>query len=185
VSGCSRFEPHTNHEYRNLRIASILPCPLLSVATFQLQGVGRNYKPWLSPFGVLQWSLLLELPPNLEHLIQNLDPFTHLLGLTIVETCRRWLLDTENGISLKWPNDIYGTLEGRYEKIGGIVVNSIPATQLGSRSRILIGERTPPSNYAPLMLRQGAVSTFTTMDRYAHCRDLLVWSIAWREYSPV
>jgi biotin-(acetyl-CoA carboxylase) ligase len=148
---------------------------LLSLATFQLQGVGRNYKPWLSPHGVLQWSLLLELPPKLEHLNRNTDLFTQLLGLTVVETCRRRFLGSAAPrLALKWPNDIYASVNDQREKIGGIVVNYIPATLSGPRNRILIGERTPLSKYPRLMPQQDVVSTFATMDLYTHCRDLLM-----------
>ena len=121
------------------------------IAAFQLQGVGRNYRPWLSPYGVLQFSLLLELPSNLEHLAQNLDPFTHLLGLSVVEACRSFVPNPAAGPALKWPNDIYAKVDGRLEKIGAIVVNTIPTTQFGSVKRILIGEGISPSTYTCLM----------------------------------
>jgi hypothetical protein len=67
----------------------------------------------------------------------------HLLGLTVVETCRLYLPETTApSLVLKWPNDIYVNNNGQLEKIGGIVVNHIPVTP-GRRSRILIGKRTP------------------------------------------
>ena len=147
MSGRSRIKLHLPR-YSNPSIANLLPCPLLSLATFQLQGVGRNHRPWLSPYDVLQWSLLLELPPSLEHLTRNLDPFMHLIGLTVVETCRLFLSDAiAPMVALKWPNDIYARVDGKLEKIGGIVVNNIPTTLPGSRSRILIGERNSLSHY--------------------------------------
>ena len=124
--------------------SELFPCPLLSLAAFQLQGVGRSHRPWLSPYDVLQWSLLLELPAGLEYLAQNLDPFVHLISLTIVETCRLYLpITTASAAALKWPNEIYATVKGRLEKIGGIVVNNIPTTLSGSGQRIVIGEGTP------------------------------------------
>ena len=138
--------------YRNPSITRLLPCPLLSVATFQLQGIGRNYRPWLSPYGVLQFSLLLELPSHLEHLAENLDPFTHLFGMSVVEACRPFVSNTTIGPALKWPNDIYAKVNNRLEKIGGIVVNTIPpTTQFGPVKRILIGEGISPSIYTCLM----------------------------------
>ena len=150
MSGCRRIELHLPR-YSNPSIANLLPCPLLSLATFQLQGVGRNHRPWLSPYDILQWSLLLELPPGLEHLTQKLDPFMHLIGLTVVETCRLYLpITTASAIALKWPNDIYATVKGRLEKIGGIVVNSIPRTHSGSRNRIVIGKGKPPFRIPPV-----------------------------------
>lgn len=81
----------------------------------------------------------------------------HLLGLTVVETCRLCLPDTTAVLALKWPNDIYASVDGRLEKIGGIFVNNIPGTPSGSRNRILIGERTSLLDYARLMLQQGVV----------------------------
>ena len=72
----------------------------------------------------------------------------HLIGLTVVETCRRYLPRTAaSTVSLKWPNDIYATYRGQPEKIGGIIVNNIPTTLPGSRNRILIGERNPPFDF--------------------------------------
>jgi len=150
VSGCSRIKLHSPR-YSNPSIANLLPCPLLSLATFQLQGVGRNHRPWLSPYDVLQWSLLLELPPDLEHLTRRLDPFMHLIGLTVVETCRHYLSNTTTSmIALKWPNDIYARVGNRLEKLGGIVVDNIP-TPPGSKNRILIGEWNPLFNFMRLM----------------------------------
>jgi biotin-(acetyl-CoA carboxylase) ligase len=68
----------------------------------------------------------------------------HVLGLTVVETCRLYLPETTApSLGLKWPNDIYVSDNGRLEKIGGIVVNHIPANP-GQKSRILIGRRSPP-----------------------------------------
>ena len=147
MSGCSRIELHLPR-YSNPSIANLLPCPLLSLATFQLQGVSQNHRPWLSPYGVLQWSLLLELPPGLEHMSKKLDPLMHLIGLTIVETCRLYLpISTASAVALKWPNDIYATIKGRLEKIGEIVVNNIPRTLSGSRNRIVIGKGKPPFEF--------------------------------------
>ena len=137
--------------YSNPSIANLLPCPLLSLATFQLQAVGRNHRPWLSPYGVLQWSLLLELPPGLEHLSKKSDPFVHLISLTVVETCRLYLpITTASAITLKWPSDIYAIVKGRLEKIGEIVVNNIPRTLSGSRNRIVIGKENPPFRIQPI-----------------------------------
>jgi biotin-(acetyl-CoA carboxylase) ligase len=86
---------------------------------------------------------LLELPPDFAHLTGTLEPFVHLLGLTVVETCRLYLSETAAiSLGLKWPNDIYMNDNGQLKKIGEIVVNHISVNP-GRKSRILIGKRTP------------------------------------------
>jgi hypothetical protein len=148
-----------------------------------MQGVGWDQRPWLSPYGILQWSLLLELPPDLEHRIRNSDAFTRLLGLTVVETCLYLLGTTASSLGLNGPSDIYANVNGRLVKIGGIVMDTIQADP-GREDRVLIGTRFPLPNYARLMLQQDAVSMFSTVDPYTRYRYLLVRSFPWREYSP-
>ena len=72
--------------------------------------------------------------------------------MSVVEACRPFVSNPAAGPALKWPNDIYAKVGNRLEKIGGIVVNTIPpTTQFGPVKRILIGEGISPSTYTCLM----------------------------------
>jgi biotin--protein ligase len=120
---------------------SLLPTPLLSLASVQLAGRGRGTNVWLSPSGCLQFSLLLRtslatLPASKLVFVQ------YLFGLAVAEACRE---DTVLGklgeqVRLKWPNDLYvvtGTDDRDRKKIGGILVNT---SFTGNRVEIVIGE---------------------------------------------
>jgi len=122
---------------------SLLPVPLLSLASLQLAGRGRGSNIWLSPSGCLQFSLLLRtslvtLPASKLVFVQ------YLFGLAVVEACRG---DTVLGklgekVRLKWPNDLYaitGTDDRDRKKIGGILVNT---SFTGNQVVIVIGETT-------------------------------------------
>ncbi|OBZ66786.1 Biotin--protein ligase [Grifola frondosa] len=92
---------------RNMRLLSLLPTPLLALASHQLAGRGRGANVWLSPAGCLQFSLLLRVP------------LTALPGARIVAGA------AGARVRLKWPNDLYAVLDdGEKKKIGGILVNT-------------------------------------------------------------
>lgn len=66
---------------------SLLPTPILSLASIQLAGRGRGTNTWLSPSGCLQFSLLLRtslvtLPASKLVFVQ------YLFGLAVAEACR-------------------------------------------------------------------------------------------------
>ncbi|EMD37081.1 hypothetical protein CERSUDRAFT_114980 [Gelatoporia subvermispora B] len=111
---------------KNPRLMSLLPTPLLSLATHQLAGRGRGGNVWISPAGCLQFSLLLYVP------MQTLPTYRvvfvqYLFGLAVVEACRDAGVLGKLGdrVRLKWPNDIYAVLDnGEKRKIGGVLVNT-------------------------------------------------------------
>jgi biotin--protein ligase len=108
---------------------SLLPAPILSIASRQIAGRGRGTNIWLSPSGCLQFSLLLRtsldiLPASKLVFVQ------YLFALAVVEACRE---DTVMGslgekLRMKWPNDLYvvvGNGDSDRKKVGGILVNTI------------------------------------------------------------
>lgn len=105
---------------------SMLPAPLVSLATQQLSGRGRGSNTWLSPPGCLQFSLLLRTQLR-SFPASKLVFVQYLFGLAVVEACRTELMLGKLGeqVRLKWPNDIYVLLrDGSMKKIGGILVNT-------------------------------------------------------------
>ena len=119
---------------------SLLPTPILSLASQQLTGRGRGTNIWLSPSGCLQFSLLLRtslaiLPPSKLVFVQ------YLFGLAVVEACREEAILGKLGekVRLKWPNDLYavvGSGDAGRQKIGGILVNT---SLNGNKVEIVIG----------------------------------------------
>lgn len=130
--------------YRNPLVAQNLPSPLLSLATFQLEGIGSSAdRVWLSPYGVLQWTLMLDLPSRFNDDRVHLDAAIHIVSLAVVEACRPLLhVQHRHRLGLKWPNDIYiaAGAQGPFEKVGGVIVELIPETEQGGTRRILIGQ---------------------------------------------
>lgn len=103
---------------------SLIPAPLVSIASQQLTGRGRGANVWLSPAGCLQFSVLLRLP--LASFPANKLVFIqYLFALAVVEACRDETVLGARGdqVRLKWPNDIYVDV-GEKKKIGGILVNT-------------------------------------------------------------
>ena len=130
--------------YRNPLVTQRLPSPLLSLATFQLEGHGSSTdRVWLSPYGVLQWTLMLNVPSWFRDDRVHLDAAVHIVSLAVVEACRP-LLDVQHRqrLGLKWPNDIYiaAGAQEPLEKVGGVIVELIPETGQGGTRRILIGQ---------------------------------------------
>jgi biotin---protein ligase len=121
---------------------SLLPAPILSLASQQLAGRGRGNNVWLSPLGCLQFSLFLRtslatLPASKLVFIQ------YLFGLAVVEACRETAILGQLGerVRLKWPNDLYvvmGSGDPHRKKIGGILVNT---NLSGNQAEIVIGGR--------------------------------------------
>jgi len=122
---------------------TLLPAPLMSLATHQLSGRGRGGNVWLSPAGCLQFSLLLKvssspgsspypyLPLERTVLVQ------YLMGMAVVAGCRPLLGLNAGHIRLKWPNDIYGIVDGTKKKLGGIIVTTFLSENVNS---IVIGK---------------------------------------------
>lgn len=113
-----------------------LPSGLVVIATSQANARGRAGNTWISPKGSLPFSYVLRLPLRLS---SRLVFVQYLVSLAVVEGIRTYAPGWENiDVSIKWPNDIYGKprFAGRWEKIGGIIVNS---TYLENEYVLVIG----------------------------------------------
>jgi biotin--protein ligase len=102
----------------------------MSLATHQMSGRGRGKNVWLSPAGCLQFSLLLKVStspgsssyPYIRS--SSLVFVQYLAGIAVVFACRNILGGQGNRVRLKWPNDIYGLVDGEKKKLGGVIVTS-------------------------------------------------------------
>jgi biotin--protein ligase len=94
---------------------------LAFVADRQTQGKGRGQNQWESPAGCLMWSFQLVQTNGL-----RLPMLQYLFSLALVEAVR--LLPgqkkTEQGLKIKWPNDLYLTDQETPVKVGGILCQS-------------------------------------------------------------
>lgn len=89
----------------------------------QTAGVGRRGKQWLTPAGqAICFSYRFNLPLT----ARQMHGYALMIGLSIIQTMRRFDPDTRAG--LKWPNDLY--VDGH--KFGGILINlhSLPEQAL-------------------------------------------------------
>jgi len=137
---------------KNPTLMSLLPTPVLSLASHQLAGRGRGANIWLSPPGCLQFSLLLRtslatLPASKLVFVQ------YLFGLAVVDACREETVLGKLGekMRLKWPNDLYvvvGSGDTDRKKIGGILVNT---NLTGNKVEIVIGCGLNVSNPPPII----------------------------------
>jgi len=162
--------------YRNPVIARRLPSPLLSLATFQLKGIcSSTDRIWLSPYGVLQWTLMLDVPNNFGGRA-HLDAAVHVVSLAVVEACQPLLAAAHRpNLGLKWPNDIYiaSGAGGRPEKVGGVLVELLPERVSEATKRILIGQTiTLTYNVADFLL-QDVDSTSATAGHFLHLSSSL------------
>ncbi|KAF8645813.1 hypothetical protein AX16_007556 [Volvariella volvacea WC 439] len=125
---------------QNPRLLSLLPAPLVSIASYQLAGRGRGGNVWVSPPGALQFSTLLRV--NLSAFPSGKLVFVqYLFALAVTEACRddAVLGKAGSAVRLKWPNDIYAVVGDRPEdrkKIGGILVNT---NFSGRKAEVIIG----------------------------------------------
>ena len=109
---------------KNPILLKTLPSGFCIVATSQLNGRGRAGNTWISPRGSLLFSFIIHLPRKLSFRLVFVQ---YLVSLAIVEGIRTYADGWEDvNVSIKWPNDVYGKARGqdRWEKIGGIIVNS-------------------------------------------------------------
>jgi len=92
--------------------------PCIALAEMQSAGKGRRGRHWISPFAKnIYCSIGIHRPMK-----------AHNLGLISIVTgiglCKALSRSTSNAVQLKWPNDIYY----RYQKLGGILIESRPTT---------------------------------------------------------
>ena len=109
---------------KNSALLHTLPSGFVITATSQVNGRGRAGNAWISPRGSLPFSFIIHLPLNLS---SRLVFVQYLVSLAVVEAIRTYDEGWEDvDVCIKWPNDVYGKPRGedRWEKIGGIIVNS-------------------------------------------------------------
>ncbi|KAK9353475.1 biotin-protein ligase [Lipomyces doorenjongii] len=123
---------------RNLSLLRHLPTGFTAVGTVQVAGRGRGGNVWVSPIGLLAFSIVIRHPLA----IQAVAPVVfvqYIASLAIVEAIRTYGPGYEElDVRLKWPNDVYARnpayeeavaegitpLPAKYLKIAGILVNS-------------------------------------------------------------
>ncbi|KAK9319739.1 biotin-protein ligase [Lipomyces orientalis] len=123
---------------RNLSLLRHLPTGFTAVGTVQVAGRGRGGNVWVSPLGLLAFSIVIRHPVA----IQSVAPLVfvqYIASLAIVEAIRTYGPGyDELDVRLKWPNDVYARnpaydeavaegatpLPAKYLKIAGILVNS-------------------------------------------------------------
>lgn len=149
----------TDTSTRNPRLLSLLPSPLVSLASHQLSGRGRGSNVWVSPAGCLQFSVLLHVPlatfPS-----SKLVFIQYLFALAVVEACRQESILGTHGqvLRLKWPNDIYAiTEDGQQRKVGGVLVTT---SFLGQTASVIIGCGLNVLNDPPILSLSQLVPSF-------------------------
>ncbi|KAK9448834.1 biotin-protein ligase [Limtongia smithiae] len=123
---------------KNLSILRNLPTGYTNVGTVQVAGRGRGGNVWVSPIGLLAFSIVIRHPIA----IQAQAPLVfiqYIASLAIVEAVNTYGQGYDDlGVRLKWPNDVYARnpaydaakaaheqpLPPEYLKIAGILVNS-------------------------------------------------------------
>eukprot|EP00795_Rhopilema_esculentum_P017500 gene17500-9118_t len=103
-------------------IVSLLSGPngLVVAAGQQTQGKGRGGNVWLSPFGCMMFSVLVQIPSS-SLLGQRMPFLQHIAAVAFVRSVRSKEGYEDINVRIKWPNDIY---VGDSIKIGGLIVNS-------------------------------------------------------------
>lgn len=137
---------------RNPALLRTLPPGFCITATSQISSRGRAGNAWISPRGALPFSFVLRLPMKLS---SRLVFVQYLVSLAVVEAIRKYDVGWEDvDVCIKWPNDVYGKsrFEQRWEKIGGIIVNS---TYVDNEYVLVVGSTTKVSlcKFADLGIR--------------------------------
>jgi len=125
---------------KNPALLRSLPSGFVIHATSQLHGRGRAGNTWISPRGALAFSFTLRLPLKFS---PRLVFVQYLVSLAVVEGIKRYDEGWEDvNVGIKWPNDVYGKSRyaERWEKIGGIIVNS---TYLENEYVLVVGINVP------------------------------------------
>jgi BirA family biotin operon repressor/biotin-[acetyl-CoA-carboxylase] ligase len=108
---------------RALELARTAACryPALVVAEVQSVGRGRGANRWWADFGAVTFSLLIETDST--HLPPRRWPQVSLTaGLAVCEVIEDLLVDNEQAVRLKWPNDVFVG----HRKVCGILVEAPP-----------------------------------------------------------
>ncbi|GAA99253.1 uncharacterized protein L969DRAFT_73058 [Mixia osmundae IAM 14324] len=110
---------------KNPKWLKAMPSGLVSIASHQTAGRGRGGNAWISPAGCLQFSLVLRTGKRSAPRLVFLQ---YMVALAIVEGILDLPGCSDLPVRLKWPNDLYADMgvdaPVRYQKLGGILVNS-------------------------------------------------------------
>lgn len=88
---------------KNFLLTKALPNGFTILCSHQLAGRGRGANSWVSPPGVLSFSMILRYKPLRSH--EGLVFIQYLISLSVVQAIRK--INTNIDVRLKWPNDIY------------------------------------------------------------------------------
>ncbi|EPX72445.1 biotin-protein ligase [Schizosaccharomyces octosporus yFS286] len=116
----------------NPKFLEKLPTGFTAFANYQTAGRGRGQNMWVSPYGVLAFSFVVNVPSRNFSTVP-VALFQYLMALSVVNGIRNYAPGYENmPVFIKWPNDVYAAVneggtfyqEKRYTKISGIIVTS-------------------------------------------------------------
>ena len=107
----------------NYRFKQCLNDGIVCVTTHQTAGKGRGKNSWISKAGCLMFSFLLR-----HRSTKSVVFIQYLAGIAIVESLKSFHGLKNLAVSIKWPNDIYASInpseKSSYKKVGGIIVSS-------------------------------------------------------------
>lgn len=105
----------------NEKLKHLLTDWSIAIADNQVKGKGRGSNGWRSFSENLQISMKISF--GLES--SNLILLQHFIAICIVKAIKCIFKSEKFPVFIKWPNDIYGIIDFKYKKIGGILVNTI------------------------------------------------------------
>ncbi|EPY53984.1 biotin-protein ligase [Schizosaccharomyces cryophilus OY26] len=117
---------------RNPKFLEGLPTGFTAFANYQTEGRGRGQNMWVSPYGVLAFSFIINVPSH-SFSTTPVALFQYLMALSVVNGIRNYGPGYEDiPAFIKWPNDVYACVnEGgplypkkKYMKLSGIIVTS-------------------------------------------------------------
>lgn len=101
---------------QNSSFTENLPWPWAVAAEVQTAGKGRRGRTWHAPLG---GSILFSLLWRFEAPMASLSGLSLAIGVALVLALESL---GASGVFLKWPNDLWGSKDGREGKLGGILV---------------------------------------------------------------
>ncbi|WBW70632.1 biotin-protein ligase Bpl1 [Schizosaccharomyces osmophilus] len=138
----------------NPKFLERLPTGFTAFANYQTAGRGRGQNMWVSPYGVLAFSFIVNVPSE-NFSTTPVALFQYLMALSVVNGVRNYAPGYEDiPVFIKWPNDVYASVsegeslhqEKRYTKLSGIIVTS---TYENDVLHLVIGCGVNVSNLGP------------------------------------
>ena len=130
-----------------------LVAPTLVLAQEQVAGRGRSQNQWWSTNGSLTFSIVLDSPEA------SKEPVLPLVMGVAVLRAMNFLVGSDRGIQLKWPNDIYWG----HRKLAGLLVESV-----GGKRSVVVGcglNVNQSMDEAPEEIRHQSTSLFEMVGR--------------------